>query len=89
VEIAKVAVRGVGVVVSLADAEFIDSSVLHTLFIGDRQMLAHGRRLVLYVGTDPRITTVLELANARERLYCCDSLEDAIDIASQRAPAYH
>jgi anti-anti-sigma factor len=74
---------GRGVVVSLTEADFIDSSIVQALFLGDRAMLARGRRLVLLVGRSEQAQRVLELAGASERLLCCDSLDEAVAFASQ------
>jgi len=71
-----------GVVVSFAETDFIDSSIVRELFAGDRGMLAGGRRLVLHTGREP-VDRVLKLVRAEELLVCCDQLDDAIEFASQ------
>jgi len=75
--------RGRGIVISLTDTQFLDSSILRVLFKGDREMLQIGRRLVLHMKGNESILRPLELACADERLLCCDSLEEAIAFASQ------
>src|SRR5690242_14197139 len=50
-EIDEQAARGRGVVISLSEAEFIDSSIVHAFFKGDRRMQGVGRRLVLHIGS--------------------------------------
>jgi anti-anti-sigma factor len=73
-----------GVVVSLVDTDYLDSSILRVLFQADRVMLSRGRRLVLLTGgRTARIETVLELAQVREQLLCCDTLDEALEFASQ------
>jgi anti-anti-sigma regulatory factor len=77
------AAHGRGLVVSLIETQFIDTSLVRELFRGDQEMLRHGRRLVLHVGGNETIRRVLELAQVREQLLCCDSLEEAVAFASQ------
>ena len=81
--IAEQIARGRGIVISLTDTQFLDSSILRVLFKGDREMLQIGRRLVLHMKGNESILRALELACADERLLCCDSLEEAIAFASQ------
>jgi anti-anti-sigma factor len=80
------AARGCGIVVSLAETEFVDSSLVRVLFMGDHEMLQYGRRLVLYIGHNEPVRRVLVLAGMGEQLLCCDSLDEAIEFASQRSP---
>jgi anti-anti-sigma factor len=73
-----------GVVVSLVETDYIDSSILRVLFQADRMMLSKGRRLVLLTGgRTASIETVLELTQVRERLLCCDTIEEAVEFAEQ------
>jgi anti-anti-sigma factor len=74
---------GRGVVISLSETEFIDSSILRALFVGDRALLGRGRRLVLHLGRSDSVRRALELANANEQLLCCDSLDEAVAFAAQ------
>lgn len=76
--------RSRGVVVSLTETQFLDSSILRVLFQGDRKMLRIGRRLVLH-GGDERVRRVFELAHVSDQLLCCDSLDEAIEFAAQRS----
>ncbi len=82
--IAEAAESHEGVVVSLEEADFIDSAILHALFQGDRRLLAQGRRLVLHTGGDETVESVLETAGAFEQLMWSESLDEATVFASQR-----
>ena len=75
--------RGRGVVVSLTETQFLDSSILNALFQGDRKMLHNGRRLVLH-GGDEFVRRLFEATGVSDQLLCSDSLEEAIEFASQR-----
>jgi anti-anti-sigma factor len=76
--------RNSGAVVSLEDARFIDSAIIHELFIGDRQMLENGRRLVLHGIRGATVERVLKLSNIHQHFACCDSLDDATALASRQ-----
>jgi anti-anti-sigma factor len=76
--------RGRGVVVSLTEAEFIDSSILHVLYRSDRSLMKRGRRLILHVGgPTPLVDRALELAGLLDQLIWTVSLDDAIVFAGQ------
>jgi anti-anti-sigma factor len=75
-----------GVVVSLTETEFVDSSIVRALFIGDGAMLAKGRRLVLHSHGQEIVQRVLDLAGVSEQLLTCVTLEEAIEFASQCYP---
>ena len=70
-----------GLVVSLAETEFFDSSVIHALFDADARLKQRDRRLVLHVGTPPIVERVLELCGLRRQVHCTESLEEATALA--------
>jgi anti-anti-sigma factor len=74
----------VGIVISLREAEFIDSAIIHALFQGDRRLLKEGRRLVLHTGGDENIESVLGTAGAFDQLMWSESLDEAVAFAAQR-----
>ena len=78
------AVADEGVVVSLMDAEFIDSSVISELFQGDELLREQGRRLVLHVATASIVRRVLDVSNLSSALPCTGSLEEASRLALAR-----
>ena len=77
------AATGGGIVVSVTEAEFIDSSIVHELFRGDSVMLKVGRRLVLHLGADVIVERVLEIGGVLAGLLWTDSLPEAIEFACQ------
>ena len=82
-EIGEQAARRRGVVISLSQAEFIDSAIVHALFKGDQSMQLIGRRLVLHVGSTHIVDQVLELAGVTEALLWSVSVDEAVEFASQ------
>jgi anti-anti-sigma factor len=82
-KIAEQAESGRGVVISVAETEFIDSAIIHSLYQGDRRLLARGRRLVLHLGGEPVVDRMLELAGILDELMWSVSLDDAVTYASQ------
>lgn len=76
---------GHGLIVSLTDTEFIDSSVTRALFDGDTMLRATGRRLVLHVATASIVRRVLEISELSTALPNTESLDEAIVLASARA----
>ena len=75
--------RGAGVVVSLTETEFIDSSIVRALFQGDQYLLSQGRRLVLHSEPSSPVESVLEIAGVDRQLLCCDLLGEAVEYAAQ------
>jgi anti-anti-sigma regulatory factor len=78
-----VALASRGVVLSLADVTFMDSSVIRALVVGDEELLQSGRRLVLYVDTGSVAGRVLELCRRNEMLCFAETLPQAILVAKQ------
>ena len=78
---------GDGVVVSLMDATFIDSSVVRELYRGDSALREEGRRLVLHVATASIVKRVLEISALSAALPCTGSLDEAIRMAAAREDA--
>jgi len=71
----------VGIVLSLVDATFLDSSVLHLLCRADKSLMSRGRRVVLHTGgTADRI---LDLSGLRQAFLCCESVDEAVAFARQ------
>jgi anti-anti-sigma factor len=75
--------QGRGVVVSVAETEFVDSAIIHSLYQGDSRLLAKGRRLVLHLGGEPVVDRVLDLAGILDELIWSVSLDDAVTFAGQ------
>jgi len=73
---------GSGVVVSLVETQFIDSSVINVLFHADAQLQERGRRLVLHVATESVVRRVLEITQLNSKLPTTGSLEEALVLAA-------
>ena len=76
-----------GVVVSLMEAEFIDSTVIRTLYRSDNALRKQGRRLVLHVATASIVQRLLEVSGLGATLPCTGSLDEAFRLAATRADA--
>jgi anti-anti-sigma factor len=76
--------EGHGLVVSLADTTFFDSSIAHALFGVDTGLRESGRRLVLHVGTPSIVERVLEISGLDARVQRTSSLADAVALAGRR-----
>jgi len=74
---------GRGVVIVLSETEFIDSRIVQQLFRGDIELLKKGRRLVIQNDPDSTVEHVLELSGVRAHLVCSDTLDEAVQLASQ------
>jgi len=61
---------GSGVVVSLAQAEFIDSCVVNALFDANQQLHLRGRELVLHVNTASIVRRVLDVSGLAASVAC-------------------
>ncbi len=82
------AARGEGIVVSLTETAFIDSSVVNTLFHADTQLREQGRRLSLHVATASIVRRVLDLTGLCDALPCSASFADALThSAREESPA--
>ena len=66
------------VVVDVSDADFIDSSFLHTLVKADRLARPRGTRLRLQFGTAPIVARALEVSGILERIEYAGTREEAI-----------
>src|SRR5262245_20176459 len=72
-----------GVVVSLVDAEFIDSTVINAIFMGDRLLRKrNGRRLAIHLRTSSIVRRALEIGSVCEAILCASELHEAIAYAS-------
>ena len=60
--------QGRNVVVDVANAEFLDCSIVHALFDADTALRSHGRRLALRIGTTGTARRILEIAGVLDRL---------------------
>jgi anti-anti-sigma factor len=78
---------GRGVVISLQQAEFIDSSIIQVLFQADRGLRQHGRRLALHTNTTDTVERLLELARIPDQLPCCDTIPESLELAEQTSAA--
>jgi anti-anti-sigma factor len=74
-----------GLVVSIAEIEFLDSAIVHALFQADRRMRERDRRLVLHVGTPVIVERVLDLSGLKRQMHCTESLDEALVLAEQPA----
>jgi anti-anti-sigma regulatory factor len=81
--IAEQAERGCGVVVSFEETDFVDSSVIRALFVGDRSLRLDGKRLVLHLGTPKIVERAVELSGVLESLPWSDSLAEAVTLAQE------
>lgn len=72
-----------GLVVSLAETEFFDSSIVHALFDADRRLKERDRRLVLHIATPSIVERVLDVSGLKQHVHCTESLEEAIALARQ------
>ncbi len=77
------AARHRNLVVSLRDADFVDSAIVQVLFRGDRKLRASGKRLVLHTECDTIVERVLEVSGVREQLDCRDTLDEAVALAAR------
>jgi anti-anti-sigma factor len=75
---------GDGVVVSLMEAEFIDSTVVRELYRGQNALGKQGRRLVLHVATASIVQRLLEISGLKAALPCTGSLDEAFRLAAAR-----
>jgi anti-anti-sigma factor len=67
-----------GVVVSLMETQFIDSTTVNVLFRGDAELRKRGKRLVLHVATESIVRRVLEITRLSGDLPTTGSLEEAL-----------
>jgi anti-anti-sigma factor len=74
-----------GLVVSLMQTEFLDSSILHVLFDADNQLQQRERRLVLHVATASIVERVLDVSGLMHQVPCTGSLDAAVALARQTA----
>jgi anti-sigma B factor antagonist len=76
-----VATSGAGLVVSLMETTFFDSSVVHALYDANGKLVEHDRQLVLHVATAPIVSRVLEVSGLRATVRTTGSLQEAIELA--------
>lgn len=80
-----VAASGSGLVVSLMETTFFDSSVVHALYGANGKLIEHDRQLVLHVATAPIVRRVLEVSGLQTAVPTTGSLREAIELARRRA----
>ena len=80
-----VAARQRGLVVSLVNAEFIDSGIVHALFSTDGRLRERDRRLVLHVATASIVARMLELSGLQTHVPCCPTLDEALRLAARQS----
>lgn len=66
------------VVVDLSEAEFIDSSVLHSLVTANQLAQARGSRFRLQLGTAAIVEKALELSGLLDHIECAPDREQAV-----------
>ena len=76
-----VAASGSGLVVSLMETTFFDSSVVHALFDANGKLIERDRQLVLHVATAPIVSRVLEVSGLHKAVPSTGSLREAIELA--------
>ena len=76
-----------GLVVSLMQTEFFDSSIVHALFTADGQLKERDRRLVLHVATAPIVARVLDVSGLKHQVPCTGSLDEAVALAGRAKAA--
>lgn len=81
--IASPAEAGQGVVVSLIETGFIDSTTIHALYRADRVLQSGGRRLALHVATEAVVQRVLEISGLTSDLPSTGVLEEALALAAR------
>lgn len=81
-----VAASGNGLVVSLMETTFFDSSVVHALFDANGKLIERDRQLVLHVATAPIVSRVLEVSGLNAAVPSTGSLREAIELA-RRPPS--
>lgn len=66
------------VVVDVSEAEFIDSSFIHNLFLASSFAWERGTHFRLQYATAPIVRTALEISGVFEQLDCVRSREEAL-----------
>ena len=74
------------VVVDVSEAEFIDSSVLHTLLVADELAQQRGSRFRLQLGTAAIVEKALELSGLLDRLEVVPDREQALPRSNPARP---
>jgi anti-anti-sigma factor len=69
------------VVIDLSQAEFIDSSVLHSLLQATNEAQGRGLSVTLQLGTARNVRRILEVTGLLDRLPCATTREEAIQLA--------
>jgi anti-anti-sigma factor len=77
---------GDDVIVDLAQATFIDSSVIHVLFASARAAGERNRRLVLQLGTATIVERALEIAAIERVIERAHDREEAVSLLQRQAP---
>ena len=75
---------GQGIVVDLSKAEFIDSSVIHTLIDTQQRLAAQGRELATEVNTASVVMLALEITSFRAIVATVGTRDAAVAIARAR-----
>ena len=70
-----------GLVVSLMETEFLDSSILNALFDANAQLKERRRQLVLHVATASIVERVLDVSGLKHAVPCTGSLDAAVALA--------
>jgi anti-anti-sigma regulatory factor len=74
-----------GLVISLLEAELIDSGIKHVLFTADQRLQERERRLVLHVATASIVARMLDVTGLREHLPCASPLDEAMSLAARKS----
>jgi anti-sigma B factor antagonist len=69
------------VLVDVTEAEFIDSTVLHTLMLTDGLAREVDHRFILVAGTKPIVSTALRVSGLIDCLQCANSVEEALSMS--------
>jgi anti-anti-sigma factor len=81
------AAQGHDVVVSLQNAEFIDSMIVAALYRAHRELLARNLRLALYSDDSAVVSRILSVTGLDEEVHHATTLDSAIAIARGTAEA--
>ena len=73
--------RDSGLVLSLGQAEFIDSAVVHAVFTSAERLHQRGFRLVIHLPDDVAVTRLVEVTGLANVIPCFPTLEQAFGAA--------
>jgi anti-anti-sigma factor len=78
--------QGYGVVVDVAEVEFIDLAVVRALLEADEALRTRGRRLALLFGTACPVQRLLQLTDSETKFACGEDRDEVIALARTTIP---